>query len=423
MNGETPKDDEDEIEEMQAMIEKYSTFKKHNPGLSAAPEGHVVVLTGATGSLGAHILAQLLSQADVRYVYCLVRGQNPHERVSQALQQRNLSVPDTSLLIALTSDLSKADLGLSPDMWKELRSRTTSIIHCSWAVNFSLGIRSFEDQHIKGIHNLTQFSLSVTTPAPARLFFCSSIATALGTPPPATIPETPISDLTSALPQGYARSKLVSEHIVRNAAKDAGALTRILRIGQIVGDAKLGLWNDTEAIPLIIRSALTLKALPALDKIESWLPVDTLATTILDLAGISTGDIPASDSETDLVYNLENAHTFSWTRSLLPDLRRSGLDFSRVPVAEWLQKLRDYGKNGGNSERNPAVKLIDHFEKMYGKEKTGDIRFAIETAEKHSPTLRGAPRLIEDGYVKKFVKAWLEKWEGEGKGLKVGSSG
>ena len=295
----------------------------------------------------------------------------------------------------------------------------------AWAVNFNLGTRSFEEQHIKGVHNLIQFSLSVSAPAPARFFFCSSIATALGTSPPAIIPETPILDLQAALPQGYARSKLVSEHIARNAAHDAGALTRILRIGQIVGDGRLGLWNDTEAIPLVIRSALTLKTLPALDETESWLPVDTLSTVILELAGLSTHAVPLPDSDTDLVYNLENPHTFSWTDSLLPELHRSGLEFSTVPVREWLQNLRDYETKGEDPGRNPAVKLIDHFERMYGEKgkKTGNIRFETMTAEKHSPALRETPRLIEGGYIRKFVKAWLEKWEGEGKGLQIGSSG
>ena len=299
----------------------------------------------------------------------------------------------------------------------------TPISSSAWAVNFNLGIRSFEEQHIKGVYNLVQFSLSVLTPAPARLFFCSSVATALGSPRPATIPETPILDLNAALPQGYARSKLVTEHIVRNAARDAGALTRTLRIGQIVGDGKMGLWNDTEAIPLIIRSALTLKVLPALDGTESWLPVDKVAAAILDLAGISTGAIPVSDLDTDLVYNIENPHTFSWTDSLLPELHQSGIDFSTVPVAEWLQKLRNYENSGGDTERNPAVKLTDHFERMYGRKKTGDIRFETEIAQMHSPALRETPRLVEEGYIGKFVKAWLARWEREGKGLQVESSG
>ena len=150
-------------------------------------------------------------------------------------------------------------------------SQTTLIIHSAWAVNFMLGIRSFEDQHIKGVQNLINFSLSVHTPNPARFYFCSSISVALAAPAPAVVPEALIEDLTASLPMGYSRSKLVAEHIIRNVAR-GGAPAHVLRIGQIVGDSKDGLWNDSEAIPLMIRSALTLRVLPALDEVCLTLP-------------------------------------------------------------------------------------------------------------------------------------------------------
>lgn len=54
-------------------------------------------------------------------------------------------------------------------------------------------------------------------------------------------------------------------------------------------------------------------------------------------------------------------------------------------------------------ERNPAVKLIDHFKRVYGKEKAGDIRF--------------------ESKIGNFVRVWLATWEGEGKGVHVESSG
>lgn len=358
-------------------------------------------------------------------VYCLVRGNNPLDRVVRALQQQNLPFPKDGIVSAFSSDLSRADLGLSPDMYENLRKDTTIIIHSAWAVNFNLSTSSFEHQHIQGVDNLVQLSLSVSNSIPAHLFFCSSVAVALATPGPANIPEAPIHDLTAALPQGYARSKLISEHILRNAAADAGARTRSLRIGQMVGDGERGLWNDTEAVPLMIRSALTLGVLPALHETQSWLPVDIVASTILDLAGITTSRPPASDFDTNLVYNLVNSNTFSWTDDLLPELQRSGLSFRVVPVNEWLQKLRDYQLNGGDPESNPAVKLLDHFERTYsGTENTPRrITFETKTAMNHSKALREAPRIIEDGYVKKFMKVWLEKWKGEGKGLDITSSG
>ena len=122
-------EDGDEIEEMEKMIRKYSTFEKHITDSTSIPEGHVVVLTGSTGSLGAHILASLLTQPDVRRVYCLVRGENGQERVLEALRQRGLRAPDKTRLVALASDLSREDLGLSPEMLDELKRKTTIIIH------------------------------------------------------------------------------------------------------------------------------------------------------------------------------------------------------------------------------------------------------------------------------------------------------
>ena len=123
------KETADESEEMETLIKRYSTFRKHIPGPSPAPEGHVVVLTGSTGSLGAHILTLLVTRSDVRKIYCLVRAENPQERVLEALRKRDLSVPDMTRLVALTSDLSRSDLGLSPAGLTRLQGETTCIIH------------------------------------------------------------------------------------------------------------------------------------------------------------------------------------------------------------------------------------------------------------------------------------------------------
>ena len=98
------------------------------------------------------------------------------------------------------------------------------------------------------------------------MLFCSSISTALNTPPSASIPEAPIADFTHASQMGYARSKLLGEHIICNAAR-AGARSYVLRIGQVVGDTAKGVWNDIDFIPSMVRSALTLKALPTLREV------------------------------------------------------------------------------------------------------------------------------------------------------------
>ena len=63
--------------------------------------------------------------------------------------------------------------------------------------------------------------------------------------------------------------------------------------------------------------------------------------------------------------------------------------------------------------------LLDRFEKSYGQKgvKRGEITFDTKTAMSHSQALKEAPRIIE------VVKAWLEKWEREEKGVGIASSG
>lgn len=142
------------------------------------------------------------------------------------------------------------------------------MIHSAWAVNFNIPVQSFEDQHIRATHALIQLCQRVQTPDAARFFFCSSVSSAGGTPRPGTVPERSVADPTHAQGTGYGRSKYVAEQIVRNAARDAGAKSRVLRIGQLIGDTKVGEWNATEGVPMTIQTAVTLGALPTLDEVS-----------------------------------------------------------------------------------------------------------------------------------------------------------
>ena len=175
---------------------------------------------------------------------------------------------NTNKITCFPADLSCTDLGLSPETVSILRAKLTKVIHCAWAVNFNLGVSSFESQHIRGAHNLLSLCLSANTTKPAAFYFCSSVSAAAGTPLPATIAETYITQLENAQNMGYARSKLVVENMVKAAVEKRGMNAKVFRVDQIVGDSQNGIWNSTEAIPLMIRSATTLGTLPELDEVS-----------------------------------------------------------------------------------------------------------------------------------------------------------
>ncbi|KAK9479745.1 hypothetical protein V1514DRAFT_327299, partial [Lipomyces japonicus] len=412
-----------EVEAMHELFSKYATFEPHVPGLNQ-PDGEYVLLTGTTGSLGAHILHQLLQLPQVKKVYALVRASGQDEaiaRVRASLASRYLSFneKDVSKVVALPSDLSRPDLGLPEDVIRQVGhdGRLTAVIHSAWAVNFNLGVRSFEQQHINGTHNLIQLCLNVNSSLPARFFFCSSISAAAGTPLPAVIAERAVAKFEHAQNMGYARAKLVTEHIVASAVQANQGLrrgrARVLRIGQIVGDSVNGVWNGSEAIPLMIRSALTIHALPALDETPSWLPVDHVATAVLELSGFINNDENEDEDEDededekdDVVYHVTNPKTFRWTEDLLPALKLAGLKFDIVDKREWIRLLRSSDQD---PIKNPTVKLTNFFVNKYDNDDLGRSGLVFETfvTAGKSTTIRHANDAVTEGLVSKFVNYWV----------------
>ncbi|KAL4891809.1 hypothetical protein BDV59DRAFT_208792 [Aspergillus ambiguus] len=401
---------EDDLALMTGMIKRYSSFRKHTPNPRMTVKKRSVVLTGATGSLGIHTLFRLLNDDSVSEVYCLTRRAQPKEAILDTLERKGLKVLEsrTKKIVALQSSLDEANLGISEEMIKQMRRSVSLVIHTAWPVNFNLPLSSFEP-HVKGVYNLVNFSMSVHLPAPAVMLYCSSVSTAMGAST-SEIPEAPIKSLASALDMGYGRSKLIGEKIISNARK-SGARTFTLRIGQVSGHSKKGLWNDSEAIPLMIRSAMTLKMLPALDTTCSWLPVDKLAGSILELAKACAAQSLEHPSPRvdDTVYNLTNSRVFTWS-SLLETLKASGFDFDVVPFEQWLEMMRQSASRGEELV-NPAVKLIDYYEAMYSGEIPPPKNFVTNKAERDSMTLRnGRLRIVKDGILRCYARDWLKRW-------------
>lgn len=110
-----------------------------------------------TGSLGAHVVSQLISRDDVQKVYCLVRASscsNASMRVKRSLRERsllhNIPLEARQKIVALPADFKRKDLGLLPQIYDQISIEITGLIHCAWSVNFNLGLDSFEADCIAG---------------------------------------------------------------------------------------------------------------------------------------------------------------------------------------------------------------------------------------------------------------------------------
>ncbi|TFY54516.1 hypothetical protein EVJ58_g8816 [Rhodofomes roseus] len=281
------------IDAMRAMLTKYTAnFPVHKADPSVKrPAGDVVLVTGTTGSLGCHLLAQLSENQEVARIYALNRpakDQLPlRERQRSALIDRGLdaSVLESEKVVLLEGDLAKAHFGVGEKVYEELRRSVTHIIHNAWRVDFVIQLTSFEPQ-VQGVRALVDFALSSPFPEPPSLVFESSMGTLQNAPNNEFILETS-SKPEYAIGTGYAESKWVSEQILFTSSEKTALNPLIARLGQICAGPD-GAWNAHEWFPSIVQSAPTLGCFPDDNRSVDWIQLDLATAALIDFRNASS---------------------------------------------------------------------------------------------------------------------------------------
>ncbi|KAJ9645318.1 hypothetical protein H2199_003324 [Coniosporium tulheliwenetii] len=406
-HGEAYTDTEDETQMMLDLVEEYGMFEDTDQANGhvdrqsngSASDGEVVVLTGATGALGAHILDHYRNEKATRKIYCLVRGSDEHAargRISKALSQRGL-VDLTSddeaneKITVLRAHLGDPRLGLDDSTYEKLCHEATIIIHVAWSVNFRMRLRSFVKDNI----------------ATPRFAYCSSVASVIASSSQSAIPEAIITDPTAASPLGYSRSKWVAENICYRAHQQTRLRSRIsvFRVGQLAGDTKHGVWNTKEAWPMMLSTVRLTGCLPDLkDEPLAWLPVDVAAQAFVE----ATAHVSSSQAGEGMkVYHVLNEHqTPLWTE-MLRWLQKSE-EFEIVEPREWVERLEGMQEK---MKDHAALKLLDHWKKAYAEEKEeGDTvkgpRFELGETKRAAKVMREV-RPVDEEYFGKMWR-WLQ---------------
>jgi nucleoside-diphosphate-sugar epimerase len=248
------------------MVAKYSILS----GEADKTSHTVVLLTGATGSLGSHILADLITDNSVARVICLVRESalSFQERLrtkGTALQPR-----DMAKVIVVECHFTRTKFGLTSAQYEEIARQVTHVLHCAWPMDFRLTANSFEAQYavLQDLLRLMEESSSVQNCATSRFLFVSSIAVVNqcarfydGQPAPEKLIDW--SDITFEL--GYGQAKAICEMILANVARTSRPYSiRVVRLGQVSGSSQTGYWNTAEHLPTLFKMSKLANAFPRL---------------------------------------------------------------------------------------------------------------------------------------------------------------
>ncbi|KAK0390625.1 hypothetical protein NLU13_0129 [Sarocladium strictum] len=355
---------EDDREIMKAMAAKYTQTLSWTLPLHKTTD-KVIVLTGATGFLGSHILRLLLDDNQVQKIICLVRASSEAEaqdRLEATLRLRGCAGQLDHRIVCVPSILSREDLGLRAELQALLATKTALFIHSAWTVNFSLQISSFEDQ-ISGTANMLKLAAQVG----ALMVFISSTA-AVSQARNGTIPEDISDDPRDASPLGYSQSKWVAEKICAAAATRRDdpispfpqqRAVVILRVGQLCGDER-GIWNKSEAYPLMLSTARIIGSLPDIKgEVINWLPVHLAAQIVIDIAFQSHDGSSLGEPRVFHVFNYHDKP--SWNQMLLwlqadSQTSEGGPSFEVLPPSRWVSALETAAEIG--EQQHPAYALL-----------------------------------------------------------------
>lgn len=295
--------------------------------------GATTLLTGGTGFLGAHLLAQLAATGD--FVVCLARATatvSAAERVRKALEYYELWRPDIEARIeVIDSDLSRPDLGLGPATLDRLAHDVDLILHNGARVHLLEPYRRLRPANVDALRRLLDLASTRATP----LHFVSSISSQV--PHGGGSGHLTEDHVTAAedLPEsGYAQSKWVGETMVLDAGRH-GLSTSISRPSRISGHAVTGAVAKHDAFWHFVRACLELRAVPAEGPgwhgmRESLVPVDYVAALVVAAA--------RQASEQPLTINIVNQESTSLAE-VIAGARRLGYEAEEMPFGTWRSRL------------------------------------------------------------------------------------
>lgn len=297
--------------------------------------GTVVVLTGATGFLGAALLAELLAHPDVE-VRCLVRSKTPDEglaRIHQTLQRFNysLSAGELSRISVFTGSIELPRFGLSTEDFQALGERVTCVLHCAAAM---LWTQSYEKLRTTNVLGCLE-ALRLAAETGARFDYVSSLGVHF-TP---SDPNMAITDGAEAAPEqqatGYQQTKWVAERLAL-AARSRGLRVNIYRPGYIGPSRISGAPSRDDFWTMMLAAIRRTRLAPMLDARFDVLPVDCLARLLVRLIR----------AEEDVgVIHLNHPSPLPW-ESWLHGAREEGRIIEEVPFESWMKHIAAMARKG-----------------------------------------------------------------------------
>jgi len=318
--------------------------------------GMGILLTGATGFLGAYVMRDALMRSPPNHVYAHVRAashQQGLERVRTTCTAYGIWedwwVTEGVLEIVL-GDLERLKLGMNDADYNKVTEAADLVIHNGARVHW---LMPYENLKAANVQSTVECIKICATGKPKRLAFVSSTS-ALDAPHyieqseygnKVIEPDT-LDNSSQGLATGYGQSKWVSEKVIREACK-RGLSGVIIRSGYVLGDTKSGVSNTDDFLIRMLKGCVQIGSRPDVENTINMVPVTHVAR-LINATAFHGGEGKVSHVEANprLTFN-----------EFCGVLEEYGYTAPLKSYDEWKQKVIEYVESSSNDNSEELALL------------------------------------------------------------------
>ena len=317
-----------------------------------------ILLTGATGFLGAYLLDELLKTTKAK-IYCLVRADNEHEalkRLQQNIDKYQINVSNiNSRIIPICGNLEQPLLGLSVEQFQSLSEQIDTIYHSGAEVNFAKSYSAMKAANVMGTQEILRLACDGNKLKPLHYVSTVAVFSLIGysDQPKILYENDDINNHEKYIYAdiGYTQSKWVAENLVW-IAKSRGVPVTVFRTGFLMGHSKTGHTYTDHYLFRLIKWCLYSTHFPNLvsQKLE-LIPVDYASKTIVHLSkqkqslGNPFHIVPIHSQNITFIdlFNLISSYYYQ---------------LNKVPYQQWIDEIIHDSINNQNNPLFPLLGLL-----------------------------------------------------------------
>ena len=311
-----------------------------------------ILLAGATGFLGIHILADYLDN-DSGTAYCLVRGNDNNDSASRLREMLRFyfgdKYADTDRVEVVCADLQRDGFDLSTVKYEELLKKVDTVINCAASVKHYGSYKYFYEVNVETVKRLIEFCKE----SGSKLIHTSTLSVSgnsFGDEFDGYVSKEEKHFYESSLYIGqpldnvYARSKFEAEKAVLDAMAE-GLKANIMRMGNLTNRLSDGQFQRNYESNAFLRR---LGGIIELGKVPDYLVKDDLYSefTPIDEAANAVMTIVRHFNTKQTVFHI-NSTKVVYMKRLLEILNRLGCVITTVGGSEFTELLRATAKASG----------------------------------------------------------------------------